>query len=58
MNDNEFTGTVKIKVGDGGSSDGDIEYSVDADDNVTFKKADFNSYCKRKERCRTKIFEV
>lgn len=54
--DNEFTGTVKIKVS-GGSSDGDIEYSVDADDNVTFKKADFNSYCKKKNDAELKYLK-
>ncbi|HWQ77313.1 MAG TPA: S-layer homology domain-containing protein [Anaerovoracaceae bacterium] len=44
---NEFTGSVKITVDDDDSdSDGDIEYSVDADDTVTFKKADFNDYCR------------
>lgn len=44
---NKFTGSVKITVDDNGSdSDGDIEYSVDADDTVTFNKSHFNSYCK------------
>jgi hypothetical protein len=41
----EFTGSVKIAVDDD-DSDGDVEYSVDSGDTVTFKKADFNDYCK------------
>lgn len=42
---NDFTGSVKIAVDDD-DSDGDIEYSVNSNDTVTFKKADFNDYCK------------
>jgi len=45
----KFTGTVKIKVEDDGG-DGDIKYSVDADDTVTFKKSDFNDYCKSENK--------
>jgi hypothetical protein len=45
VDDKDFTGSVKIKV-DSDGGDGDVEYSVKADDTVTFKKADFNDYCK------------
>lgn len=42
--DNEFTGSVKIIVNDD-DVDGDIEYSVDADDTIDFEEDDFNDYC-------------
>ncbi len=41
---NDYSGKVKITV-EKGDSDGDIEYSVDADDEVDFKEKDFNKFC-------------
>ncbi len=43
----EFKGSVKVTVGSDGS-DGKIKYSVDPDDTVNLKKADFNNYCNYK----------
>jgi len=43
--DDSFTGTVEIEVEDGGSQSGDINYSVDADDELEFDEDDFNEFC-------------
>lgn len=40
-----FKGSVKITVEEDEDSSGDIEYEVDSDDSITFKKKDFNEYC-------------
>lgn len=40
-----FSGSIKITVDESGSKSGDIEYSVDADDEVDFDEDDFNDYC-------------
>lgn len=45
-NQQEFSGTVRIKVGAAGSSDGDVSYTAAAGSNITFKASDFNTYCK------------
>lgn len=40
-----FTGTVKITVDEGDTETGDINYSVEADDELQFDEDDFNDYC-------------
>ncbi|HWQ77939.1 MAG TPA: S-layer homology domain-containing protein [Anaerovoracaceae bacterium] len=40
-----FTGSVKIKVDKGVSEDGDINYTVDAGDELNFDEEDFNDFC-------------
>lgn len=43
--DDSYTGTVKITVNEGTSESGDINYSVDADDELEFEEDDFNEFC-------------
>lgn len=44
-NNKSFSGTLKITVG-GGSSSGDLSYSVRPGGSVAFSVSDFNDYCK------------
>jgi hypothetical protein len=41
----DYSGTVKITISDSGSSKGDINYSTDADEDLSFDEDDFNDFC-------------
>ena len=45
VDDEPFTGSVKITVEEGVSEEGDINYTVDADDELDFDEDDFNDFC-------------
>lgn len=45
VDDETFTGTIKITVEKGISEKGDINYEVDADDELDFDEDDFNDFC-------------
>jgi hypothetical protein len=45
VDDEPFTGSVKITVEEGVSEEGDINYTVDADDELEFEEEDFNDFC-------------
>ena len=40
-----YSGTVSITVEEGAGTSGDIEYSVDADEDLGFDEDDFNDFC-------------